>query len=94
MGLLISCTIVKIVKKDVGTKEFSARPVPSDQVRIVEHKERMGQCRRVASLRAEGEQPFEKIIKKLRKEAGRLGANTLLVLETKRTAAEHVTEGV
>ena len=77
---LINCTYTV---KDIETAEYKAHPLPSDQVRIVKSEADVSNCRYVASLRAKGGISNDALINELRNEAGKLGANVLLVIEPK-----------
>ena len=75
-----SCTYVI---KDIETNEYKTHPLPSDQVKIVKNEELVTHCHAIASIRAKGGLTPEQMINKLQKEAGKLGANVLLVIEPK-----------
>ncbi|KPJ94113.1 MAG: hypothetical protein AMJ53_05915 [Gammaproteobacteria bacterium SG8_11] len=88
---LSACTSID---RQIFSREYAANPVPPEQVRTFTHEDDVSQCRKVAYLKAEGEQPEEKMLYKLRKAAGKLGANTLLLIGFKRTTFQEVMEGV
>lgn len=86
-----ACTTIH---KQVLTNEYAAKPVLPDAVHVVADEKVISNCRKVAILRAEGEQPEKKMLAKLRKRVGKLGANTLLIVQSRRTTLKDVAKGV
>lgn len=69
-------------------------PVSPEKVRTLSDEDAVLSCRKVALLTAKGEQPEERMLNKLRKVAGKLGANSLLVLKSRRSTYKDVIEGL
>lgn len=89
--LSVSCTTVK---KDILSRDYVDHPLSGELVRVVKNVELVQHCQQVASLKAEGERPEHDMVVKLQNEAGKLGANTLLVFEVKRPEAKDIVSGV
>ena len=82
------------IERQVFTDEYAANPVPPDKVRTLSDQQSVANCRKVASLTATGEQPEEKMRQKLRKVAGKLGANTLWLVQTRHSTIKDVVEAL
>lgn len=87
IALIVGCAAVMgcvSVSKSVLTREYASQPVPRDDVYVFltsAGDEVPESCRRVAILHASGAEAASegKILDKLREEAGKLGANSILV---------------
>jgi hypothetical protein len=88
---LTACTSID---RQVFSDAYVDKPVASERVRILRDPTAVASCRKVALLKAKGEQPEEKMLSKLRKSAGKLGANSLLVVESRRSTIQDVIEGL
>lgn len=91
LTVLSACTTIE---RQIFSHEHASRSVPLEQVRVLTQNDAVTQCQKLAMLTAKGEQPKEKMLMKLRKAAGKLGANTLLVVEYRRSTIEDVVEGL
>ena len=88
---LFSCAAVE---RQIITDEYAANPVSADKVQTLTEQNAADSCRKVAVLRAKGELPEAKMLKKLRKAAGKLGANRVMVVESRRSTFNDVMEGL
>jgi hypothetical protein len=83
----VSCTSVK---KEVWTKKYTRHPIHTQLVHVFSPNDLLPEHFRVAMLLAKGELPADKMITALRKEAGKLGANAIVLLEEKVTTIKDV----
>lgn len=91
MTALSACTSIH---RQIFSDEYASNPVSPEKVRVLTDTDAVSQCQKLAKLTAEGEQPKEKMLAKLRKTAGKLGANALLVVEFRKSTIEDVVEGL
>ena len=91
VSVLCACTSIE---RQVFSHEHASHPLRAEKVRVLTENEIESQCQKLAVLTAKGEQPRDKMLTKLRKAAGKLGANTLLVVEYRRTTVKDVVEGL
>lgn len=82
------------IERQIFTDEYAKMPVSAEKVRTLTDKAAVSNCQKVALLTAKGEQPEEKMLKKLRKVAGKLGANSLLFVESRQSTFKDVIEGL
>jgi hypothetical protein len=82
------------IDRQIFTDEYANKPISPEKVRTLTDKDAVTNCRKVALLTAKGEQPEPRMLNKLRKAAGKLGANSLLVVESRRSTFNDVIEGL
>lgn len=70
------------VSKSILDRSMMATPVPADEVHVYLPGDSVPECRRIAILSAKGDVDMTnegQMIDKLRKEAGKLGANAIIL---------------
>lgn len=82
------------VDRQVFTDEYTRTPIAPEKVHTLTDKNAVASCQKIALLTAKGEQPEEKMLRKLRKVAGKLGANSLLIVESRRATVKDMIEGI
>ncbi|MGD8939992.1 MAG: hypothetical protein PVJ72_11470 [Gammaproteobacteria bacterium] len=92
--LIMGVSACASIERQVFTEEYANMPVSPEKVRTLSDEDAVLSCRKVALLTAKGEQPEERMLNKLRKVAGKLGANSLLVLKSRRSTYKDVIEGL